>query len=303
MRKKSILSLVALALLLLVAIESNAQRKNRAPENRFGIRAGFNMSDLTSAKGLDVYNGLSYYNQNFNYVGFTDTEPFKLGFNVGFVGQIKLADYWYLQPSLIFTSKGYKLNTQNQGDFTQNVELDVEAYYVQLPIDILWKYNFSTDFRFFAQGGAFLGYGVAGTSYFIDHFGEKFVPRVRHEQTAMPTAVNGYIGYDHTVHGLMDEDYDEIFMTEGTNRFELGVELGLGFEYKAFQLTLSYQYGLTPLYDYDYDFSGRYEAKGIQNISNSFEYLKIPTPKSPVQHVISFTLAYYMNLFSNKVKY
>jgi hypothetical protein len=92
-------------------------------------------------------------------------------------------------------------------------------------------------------------------------------------------------------------------MTEGTNRFELGVELGLGFEYKAFQLTLSYQYGLTPLYDYDYDFSGRYEAKGIQNISNSFEYLKIPTPKSPVQHVISFTLAYYMNLFSNKVKY
>ena len=47
----------------------------------------------------------------------------------------------------------------------------------------------------------------------------------------------------------------------------------------------------------------RYEAKEIQNISNSFEYLKIPTPKSPVQHVISFTLAYYMNLFSNKVKY
>lgn len=82
---------------------------------------------------------------------------------------------------------------------------------------------------------------VAGTSYFIDHFGEKFVPRVRHEQTAMPTAVNGYIGYDHTVHGLMDEDYDETFMTEGTNRFELGVELGLGFEYKSFQLTLSYQ--------------------------------------------------------------
>lgn len=64
MRKKSILSLVALALLLLVAIESNAQRKNRAPENRFGIRAGFNMSDLTSAKGLDVYIKSCPKNQN-----------------------------------------------------------------------------------------------------------------------------------------------------------------------------------------------------------------------------------------------
>lgn len=303
MRKKSILSIIAFVLLLVIAIESNAQRRNRAPENRFGVRAGFNMSDLTSAKGLDIYNGLSYYNKNLEYVGFTDTKPFKLGFNVGFIGQIKLADSWYIQPSLIFTSKGYKLNTQNQGDYTQNVELDVSAYYTQLPVDIVWKYDFNPDFRFFTQGGVFLGYGVAGTSYFLDHYGEKFVPRVRHEQTPTPTAANGYIGYDHTVHGLIDEDYDRTFMTDGTNRFEFGLEIGLGFEFRAFQLTLSYQYGLTPLYDYNYDFTYRYEAKGIDGIKNSFEYLKLDAPKSPSQHVISFTLAYYMNLFTNKIKY
>lgn len=303
MRKKSILSIIALVLLLVVAIESNAQRRNRAPENRFGIRAGFNMSDLTSAKGLDVFNGLSYYNQNLEYVGFTDTEPFKLGFNVGFVAQIKVAESWYVQPSLIFTSKGYKLNTQNQGDFTQNVELDVSAYYTQLPIDVVWKYDFNPDFRFNALGGIFLGYGVAGTSYFLDHYGEKFVPRIFHEQTPTPTPVNGYIGYDQTVHGLLYEDTDRTFMTVGTNRFEFGLNVGLGFEYKAFQLTLTYQYSLTPLYNYNYDFTSRYEAKGIKDIKNSFEYLKLDAPKAPTHHVISITLAYYMNLFSNKVKY
>lgn len=303
MNKKNILSIIAILLLLISGVNVYAQRSNRAPENRFGIRAGFNMSDLTSAKGLDIYNGLAFYNKDLSYVGFTDTKPFQYGYNIGAIGQIKIAGPWFIQPSLIFTTKGYNLNTQNQGNLSQNVEITAQAYYVQLPIDLVWKYSFSNDFRFLVQAGGYLGFGVAGETHFLDHYGEKTMPRNRHEQTITPDADNGYIGYDYTVHQLLDEDYDDTFMTEGTNRWDAGLELGLGFEYKMFQLSLSYQYSLTPLYDYSHDFTLRYLEKGIQNTSNSFERLKIDAPKSPSQHVISITLAYYLDLFSNKIKY
>ncbi|MFA7081498.1 MAG: porin family protein [Bacteroidales bacterium] len=303
MKKKNVVSFIAISLLLIGGFNSFAQRTNRAPENLFGIRAGFNMSDLTSAKGLDVFNGLAFYNKDLEYVGFTDTKPFQYGFNVGATGQIKIADSWYVQPSLMFTTKGYKLNTQNKGYLDQNVEMNVKAYYLQLPIDIVWKYSFNDDFRFIVQGGAFLGFGIAGESHFLDHYGEKTIPRIQHEQTANPSIPNGFIGYDYTVHQISSEDYDDTFMTEGTNRWDAGLELGLGFEYKRFQISLAYQYSFTPLYDYAHDYTLRYKEKGIQNVSNSFEALKLSAPKSPSQQVISITVAYYLDLFSNKLKY
>ena len=303
MNKKNVVSFIAITLLLISGLNSFAQRTNRAPENRFGIRAGFNMSDLTHARGLDVFNGLAFYNKDLTYVGFTDTKPFQYGFNVGATGQIKLSESWYLQPSLLFTSKGFKLNTQNKGYLDQNVEMDVKAYYIQMPVDIVWKFSFSQDFRFIVQGGAFLGFGIAGESHFLDHYGEKTMPRNLHQQTPAPTVSNGYIGYDYTVHQLMNEDFDDTFMVEGTNRWDAGLELGLGFEYKRFQLSLSYQYSFTPLYDYTHDYTLRYKEKGIANTANSFEYLKQEAPKSPARHVISISLAYYLDLFSNKIKY
>ncbi|MDR0971384.1 MAG: PorT family protein [Bacteroidales bacterium] len=303
MNRKIIIYFLSIFILIISINDTYAQRRNKAPKNRFGIRAGFNMSDLTSAAGLDVFNGLAFYDANKNYVGFTDTKPFQYGFNVGAIGQIQISDSWFIQPSFIFTTKGYKLNTQNQNMEFQNVELDVNAYYIQIPIDVVWKFSFNEDFRFFAQGGVFLGLGVGGKSNFIDHYGEKIIPRPQHETTPFPTDVNGFIGYDPTVHGLLYADRDETFKTEGTNKWELGLEIGLGFEYKSFQLMLSYQYGFIGLYDYNYDFTTRYEAKGQKGINNSFQYLRQEAPKSPSLHTISISLAYYMDFLSNKIRY
>jgi hypothetical protein len=303
MNKKNFITAAAILILLVCAIETNAQRRNKAPQTRFGVRAGFNMSDLTSAKGLDVYNGLAFYNQNMDYVGFTDTKPFKYGYSFGITSQIQLSDSWFLQPSLIFTSKGYKLNTQNLGNEWQNVELDCQAYYVQVPVDVVWKYELSDDWRFLTQAGAYIGFGVAGTTYFNDHYGEKTVPRPLHEQTPQPSVANNYIGYDYSIHGLSTTDYDATFETDGTNVIDLGAELGIGFEYKSVQIMLNYQYSFTPLYDYNHDFSARYLQKGIKGVNTSFDYLKQSVPSSPTQYVISLTFSYYFDFLSNKMKF
>ena len=66
--KNRVIFLSMLFLLLSVSFTENlsAQRRNKAPLIRLGLRAGFNMSDLTSAKGLDVYNGLAYFDEQLN---------------------------------------------------------------------------------------------------------------------------------------------------------------------------------------------------------------------------------------------
>jgi hypothetical protein len=303
MNKKNFISAVAILILLVCAIETNAQRRNKAPQTRFGVRVGYNMSDLTSSNGLDVMNGLAFYDKNLDYVGFTDTKPFKYGFSLGFTSQVQLSGSWFLQPSLIFTSKGYKLNTQNLGNELQDVEIDCQAYYVQLPIDVVWKYELSDDWRFLTQIGGYIGVGVSGTTYFNDHYGEKSLPRTQHEQTSSPSSVNGYIGYDYSIHGLSTTDYDATFETDGTNLIDAGAEIGIGFEYKSFQFMLNYQYSLTPLYDYNHDFSARYLEAGINNTNSSFDYLKQKVPSSPTQYVISLTVSYYFDFFSNKLKW
>lgn len=312
MKRNIISSFIAVVLLVCFTQNLKAQRQNRAPEARFGIRVGYNMSDLTSANGLDAFNGVAFYNQQKQYVGFTDTKPFQTGFNVGFTGQIHIASSWYFQPSLIFTTKGYKVNTQNKDNQYQNIEITAQAYYAQLPLDVVWKYSVNDDWRFFVSGGGFVGIGVGGTTKFYDHYGEFSQTGQGHVPgpatgAEAPDAINGYIGYDCTVHGLgtaYNKDEDETFESDGTNKIDAGLELGLGFEWKNFQLTLGFQYSLTPLYNYDYDYTSRYVQKyHTTKFSNSFDYLGVQKPTSPCQYLLSVTLSYYLDIFTNRFKW
>ncbi len=293
--KKNLFLLLGFLLLLSGFKELNAQRRSKAPSTRFGIRAGFNISDLSSAKGLDIYNGLAFYNDQLEYVGFTDTDPWKPGFNAGITMQTEINDSWFIQPALLFTTKGYKLNSQD-------VEIDVTAAYLQIPVDILFKYEIKDRFHFVLQGEVFLGVGVYGFTDFHDRYGENEIPRKPHQQTAIPSAMNDYIGFDQTVHGIYWKDRNDTFETEGTYRFDTGIGAGFGFEFWNFQLMFNYQFSVIPLYNYGYDFSGRYEAKGMDH-SSAFEYLGIDKMPSPHQHVINVSLSYYFNFLSNKIKW
>ncbi|MDR1847459.1 MAG: PorT family protein [Bacteroidales bacterium] len=295
--------IIAFVLLAVFATSAFSQRRNRAPEIRFGVRAGLNMSDLTSAKGLDIWNGVGVYDNNLQYKGLEDTDPFKFGFNAGLTAQVRMTDNWYIQPSLLLVSKGYRLNaTYVQSAREYKLEVNAGAYYFQIPIDVVYKYELTDNFRFIAQAGVFVGYGSFGYTDFEDHFGEDTVPRQFHLQVNRPdydqlTGEPIMVTTDPTVHGshLYWKDRDDTFIPEGTYRWDAGLQIGLGFEFKSFAVTLQYQYSLTPLYNYDADFSSRYREVGIKDVHNSFEYLGETNPGSPHQHVISLSLSYYLD--------
>ncbi|MGP1514900.1 MAG: outer membrane beta-barrel protein [Bacteroidales bacterium] len=287
---------------------------------RLGLRLGANISDLTSANGLDIWNGLMFWDINREYIGFTDTKS-KLGFNAGITAQLKLWNRWYVQTGLVYTMKGYEIQSQQ-------VNIDVNAHYIQLPLEMIYKYPIA-NVDLLVSGGLFLGVGVNGMTHFYDHYGEGADPRKFHDALQKPyinekLGIYNLIGCDHTVHGanVFWSDDDDTFLSEGTYRIDGGVQVGLGFEYKSFQFMFNYQYSLTPLYDYDHDFSYRYTTKAKnENVvnptdpaysryynangkpyNNSFEYFSKDVITSPHHHVISFTISFFFDKFKHGLK-
>ncbi|MCF0210490.1 MAG: outer membrane beta-barrel protein [Bacteroidales bacterium] len=307
MRKNYI---IALLLALVLCGSATAQRynpnsikrANNKEQIRLGVRCGLNLGDMTSASGLDVWNGLAFFDINSNYIGFTDTKPFKLGLNFGIVAQSHFFNkenlFW--QGSFIYTTKGYKLNTQD-------VEIDATAAYMQIPLELIYKFP-AKNASFLVSAGAFLGAGVYGFTDFEDHYGENDDPRSSHAALHEPyineaLGTTNLIGCDYSVHGanVYWKDKDDTFESEGTWRWDAGLQVGVGVEYWRLQFMITYQYSLTPFYDYGHDFSYRYQQRG-EDYHTSFEYFNLKDIKSPRQQMVSFTISYFFDNFQHGIR-
>ena len=283
-------TILLLSLGFFVSNISQGQRLNRAPEVRWGVRAGFNMSDLTNAIGLDRYNGLSLFNDQGEYVGFHDTKPFQFGFNAGISMQVRLSDDFWFEGDLIYNTKGYKVEEKD-------VNIDAEFNYITLPLSAVYKYELSDNLKLFAEGGGFLGVGVGGYTIFEDNYGSDSSPRIYRQETENPRT------YDATVHGktFFWYDKDRTFEAKGTYRFDTGLQIGLGVEFWRFKIGLTYQLSVTPIYNYGADFSERYLAENDTVNTNSFNYFQVDYPTCPKHQVLSLSVTYYLdNIFTNR---
>lgn len=128
---KSKVLLFALAATAL-SLTSKAQDKTT-----FGIRAGVNFQNLTINLGDkdDV-----------------DTK-IKPGFNIGVNAEIPVAQDFYLQPGLLFTTKGAKLKEDDDVKFNLS--------YVEVPINFLYKPTLGAG-KMLLGFGPYIGIGVGG---------------------------------------------------------------------------------------------------------------------------------------------
>lgn len=159
----------------------------------------------------------------------------KAGFHAGARFELalpSLAEGVYTNAGVLLTSKGYKLDWGDLGNGKAN------AYYLELPIHIGYKYTISDSFAIFGDVGPYIGYGLFG--------------KVK----------STYTGYDY----YEGEYYSE---TETSNtfdqmkRFDLGVGLRVGFEFeKKYSISLSYDWGLLDTYKDNSDNNGDYEDYG-----------------------------------------
>jgi hypothetical protein len=101
----------------------------------FGIRAGVNFTNLNGEiGGHDLENKI------------------KAGFNIGVNAEIPVAPEFYLQPGLLFTTKGAKAD---EGDDKTNVS------YLEIPINFLYKPALGPG-KMLLGFGPYVGIGIGG---------------------------------------------------------------------------------------------------------------------------------------------
>lgn len=174
---KKILLLMAI---VAVCFGANAQSK-------FGVKAGFNFSSMTlknNGLGLD-----------------TDVIP---GIHIGFLMEKPLTNGFYLQPGLLFSTKGTSY-------FHGSSDFEIHTNYLELPVNLVYKAELKSA-KLLLAGGPYFAYGVGGK---IKENGEE----------------------EDIKWGKKDKWYS-------LKPFEVGLNISLGFELHKFQYTLQYGFGL-----------------------------------------------------------
>lgn len=129
---KSKVLLFALATTAL-ALSSKAQDKTT-----FGVRAGVNFTNMNGEENNhDLDNKI------------------KTGFNIGVNAEIPVAQDFYLQPGLLFSTKGAK--NKEEGDAKTKVKLS----YLEVPINLLYKPTLG-DGKLLLGFGPYIGIGISG---------------------------------------------------------------------------------------------------------------------------------------------
>ena len=83
--------------------------------------------------------------------GHGSTGEYKLGLKAGFVINMPLSDHMFLQPGLFYTQKGFK-------EYEWNTNLN----YVELPLNLLYRFNLGKGGKLFASAGLYAAYAVSG---------------------------------------------------------------------------------------------------------------------------------------------
>ncbi len=121
-------------LLIALAVGVTAGAAAQDSKVKFGVRAGLNFANVGGdADGADA----------------------RVGFHVGGVADIQFHEYFYFQPGLMITTKGYK---------TSKGEWDTKARptYLELPLMLSFGYPINSDLKIRANVGPYLAMGLLG---------------------------------------------------------------------------------------------------------------------------------------------
>lgn len=136
MKKQCIVFATALVLGITVAHAQKSEDKLVS----FGIRAGVNLQKI--------------YGDDF--MGNKLTNDFTTGFHAGINADLFVSEGFYLQPGLLYSTKGAKRETTSI-QYTQHIS------YIELPLNVLFKPELGGG-KLLLGAGPYAAYGIAGKS-------------------------------------------------------------------------------------------------------------------------------------------
>jgi hypothetical protein len=104
--------------------------------------------------------GLNLANVSIHDNGTVDDAKTLASFQVGIIGDLELSPFFAVQPGILFTGKGSKTQSGNEGDANW-YRATSNPMYIEIPVNFILKTN-PGPVRFFGGAGPYLGIGVAG---------------------------------------------------------------------------------------------------------------------------------------------
>lgn len=211
---------------------------------KFGLKAGMNVNNIS---------------QNFKESDWEFETKMRLAYHFGATIDYGLSDALSLQSGLLFTSKGFSYDLEEDLDDGETVDGYYRAIfnYLEIPINFAYKIN---DFQIYA--GPYLAIGIGGKNkwdltykYDGDEYSES------DEYNFKP--VFGEVG-----EGDLDDDEDAY------SALDYGLNLGVGYQTGPILINAGYSLGLgnlTPAYEGDDDDRGDYKISN-RVISLSVSY-------------------------------
>ncbi|WP_333616324.1 porin family protein [Bacteroides pyogenes] len=151
---------------------------------------------------------------NLSNVTQIDDSKVKAGFQAGIGMEYAFNELWSIQPSLLFTTKGFKLKEDG-------ATLTANPMYIELPIMAAVRFAVADGQNFVVKAGPYIAYGVGGKYKIgdekVDFFGD--------------TKIAG------------------ITVVEGANKFDAGLGVAVAYEINRIFIDLTGGIGLTKLYD------------------------------------------------------
>jgi hypothetical protein len=192
----------------------------------------FTTATAVKAQSGQLRAGINLANVSVNSNGRVADANQLTSFQVGIIGDVALAGGAVsLQPGLIYTGKGSKIQNGEPGQIGYFKQTS-NPFYIEVPVNIVFKAPIGGENKFFAGGGPYLGVGIAGKS--------------KTEGSAV-IGVNGEREIQ-----FSNDDPTTLSEEEGTGfgilkRFDYGLNGTVGIEGKSIVLSANYGLGLAKL--------------------------------------------------------
>ena len=166
----------------------------------------FMLVQVSMAQKFGLKGGVNFASMSFSSGGYDISPKSIVGLHFGPVADFKLSESLCFNTGILYSLKGYKEKVQDEST-------SVKLNYLEIPLNLAYKFSINETSRFFIQAGPYLGYALSGKMK-IDDQSES-----------------------------IDFDKDEV------KRFDFGLGAGLGFELGPIAPSVSYQLGLSNVSD------------------------------------------------------
>ncbi len=195
-------------------------------------QAQTNSTKTETSSGLIIKAGINRANVSIDDDGDVDEAKALTSFHVGLTGDFSITSFLSVQPGILFTGKGSKTQ-QGQPSDASYYRATTNPYYIEIPVNLVFKAPLGDNAKFFAGAGPYLGIGVAGK---VEREGKIFGAQFESEDD---------IEFSNDDPSTFD--YEEGAGFGIMKRFDYGINGLAGIEGKSVMLGVNYGLGLAKL--------------------------------------------------------